>query len=102
MLIERVTHVVRTVDSIGRHQRADGFICLLPETLPDVAGRIGERLVRAVRALQGPTCLDGCTLTVAFGVAGLSAQTRSTAELLAEADARAVAMAGGMSRESVS
>jgi GGDEF domain-containing protein len=87
MIADTLCGAMRTDDIIGRHRLPDNFIAVLPETSPQAARVVAERLGRAVRAVGDQSPVTGHALSIAYGIAGLTPETPSTASLLAAADA---------------
>jgi hypothetical protein len=73
----RLRRVLRATDIVGRHELPERVVCVLPETSSTQAHSVSERLAGAL----------GEVAPAAYGVASLSDRTRSTAALLAAADA---------------
>jgi diguanylate cyclase (GGDEF)-like protein/PAS domain S-box-containing protein len=90
---------LRTTDKVGR-MGGEEFVVLLPETGPEEAAVVAERLLRAVRETKIDTDSGAALkITVSIGLAALSAQTKAIEALLRQADeALYDAKAGGRNR----
>jgi diguanylate cyclase (GGDEF)-like protein len=86
MLASSVTSTIRLTDVAGR-LGGEEFAVLLPETAPEEAAHLAERL--RVRIGESVVTFEGGAfgITASFGLAGLSGETSSLEALLAEADA---------------
>jgi len=87
-LAEIMRQVCREVDFIVRYG-GEEFIVLMPETSPDEARVVAERLRAAIAdyPFVGRANQPGGMLTVSLGIAGFPYDARSSVELLEHADA---------------
>ncbi|MBL8055126.1 MAG: diguanylate cyclase [Anaerolineales bacterium] len=77
---------LRPGDFLARWRVGDEFLVLLPETGPDVAAAVGERLARSVREASRDWL---CPVSVSIGVAAYPAHGADLADLLAAVEAAA-------------
>lgn len=82
---------LRWADLIG-YSDHDEFMLILPETMPEAAARLAEKLVQRVRAMSQSE-LDGLALTARYGVTGW--RRSDNAESLLERAAAALRQARG-------
>jgi diguanylate cyclase (GGDEF)-like protein len=102
MLGERCRNTLRTIDIAGRIG-GEEFAFLLPQTLPEKAAEVAERLRRSIADL--PVELDDgrlLSVTVSIGVAGLDETVTTVDTLISLADkALYAAKDGGRNRVSL-
>jgi diguanylate cyclase (GGDEF)-like protein len=72
---------LREVDCAARYG-GEEFVALLPETSPEAAAEVAERICQAVRR----TAFQGDPVTISVGVAAFPAQANSLEALIAAAD----------------
>ena len=88
---------VRASDFVGR-MGGEEFIVLLPDTTPEAAAAVAEKLRESIRAVQIPEVLEG--MTASFGVAGYPDHAVGQDALLRRAD-RALYKAKRLGRDRV-
>ena len=78
--------VLRAGDVLGRWG-GEEFLLVMPDTTPDVALLVLERLRAALLAIELPASGAGLHVSLSAGLAMLDAQTKNLDELIARADA---------------
>jgi len=99
VLAHTLRDVLRQTDVAGHFRQPMGVAAILPCTDADGAGIVATRLREAVAALQLHPHEDGAQLSLAVGTVSATESTRSPADLVAAAEATALA-AGGSSEGS--
>jgi diguanylate cyclase (GGDEF)-like protein len=79
--------MVRSSDLVGRYG-GEEFVIVLPGATQEVAERVAERFRRRIEeeAGKGVTSVPGLTITSSFGVALLTPEIKSLADLIDQAD----------------
>lgn len=88
LVADTITSCVRGSDIVGRYG-GDEFVVILPDTKPEEARAVAEKLRAAVRGQQSwALSSDRLTLSISVGVASCPEDARSVNELLQVADRR--------------
>ncbi len=97
----RVQRVLRAGDTLGRYG-GEEFLVLLPETAPEEAGEIAERVRKAIaeHPLATSVLKEGIPTTISLGMASFPADGMSESSLVEQAD-RAMYWAKRLGRNQV-
>ena len=85
LVVNRLMQGLRPSDLIGRYE-GEKFAVLLPRTAWDDACTVAERLRGGIESNMIEIGFNNIPLTISVGVAGLTAETLSLAELIHHAD----------------
>jgi diguanylate cyclase (GGDEF)-like protein len=101
LVADTITGCVRGSDVVGRYG-GDEFVVILPDTKPEEARAVAEKLRAAVRGHQAwDLSPDRLTLSISVGVASCPEDARSVNELLQVADRRLYAQKPRKARQRV-